>query len=463
MRVSDVYGEKLSYTPTGRTWRIFLIITSLLVFLAFLVLVITKPISQDEGVFLTIGKYINQGLIPYRDLVDHKPPAIYFLFASLFKLFGTNVWVIKIALILSTLGTGVFVKKITDHLKSGAGWYAAIIFVFLLTQFEGYYLIAEPFMILPLLLAWWLIVRRPHSSGWLVVAGACLGLVILFKQTGLLSVISLLILGFTRTSKRVMLLLGFFLPLLLTLLYLKANGAVGAAWHQVVILTLTHYPPESLSYVLKTLSWNFLWTFPMWVLLVVGFKAQLQNRKMIWSMIVLPLPFMVVRHYPHYWVQVLPFVAIIAATALIHLRSAHLKVAMLIFCVAIASGKVGQDALPNYSKLQTQFKTAEILNADASLRRDDGSTLLLAENQFTGFYFLLPLRPLNKFLFITEITDADGAQQKTIDDLPRNPGTLILWPDPSRAYAQSSQEFIYTSTKPTKKFPTLEMRTFVSQ
>ena len=55
----------------------------LLGFLVAGVLITTSPICQavpgkDSGVFLYIGDRILNGEIPYRDVWDHKPPAIYY-------------------------------------------------------------------------------------------------------------------------------------------------------------------------------------------------------------------------------------------------------------------------------------------------------------------------------------------------------------------------------------------------
>lgn len=435
-----------------RAWGIGLRVACALLFLLYAVLVLTKPISQDEGVFLAIGKYITQGQTLYLDVFDHKPPAIHFLFAGLFKLFGPSVWVAKAALIVSTLGAAILLKKIGDSLKPGIGWYATGIFLFLLTQFEGYYLIAEPFMLLPLSLALWILLRPNYSLPWLLSAGVCLGLALLFKQTALISLLPILWLASKRSTIQLLpVFIGLITPLLLTALYLLTNDALKQAWHQVVVLTLTEYPREAIPFILGSLQQPFLWTLPIWGLVLLAWWPYLKHKNLIWALVLLPLPLMFFRHYPHYWIQVLPFVAILAASVLADIRVRTVTVATVVFCLAIAGGKVGQDAQTNYQKQQAQIDVAETL-------RQESATYLLAENQFTAFYFLLPERPLNKYLYLTEITDAENAEEKTIQDLQRNQNVLILWPSHDRAYAKEVERFVEENATATKFFPALGMR-----
>jgi len=424
--------------PVERNQKIFLVSVCILLFLAYGTLVLTKPIAQDEGIFLTIGKYLNQGQLPYQDFFDHKPPAIYFLFAGLFKLFGTNVFVVKIALLLSVLGSSVLVIKIGEILKKGTGLIAASIFLFLMTQFEGDFLIAEPFLLLPLLLCLWLLLRFKQDSPWLILAGSALMVAMMFKQTVLLSAIPLLVLALRSTKKRILFFgTGLMLPLVTVGTYLGANGIVAQAWHQVVTLTLTSYPRESIWSVVQFLDGYFLWTLPVWILFLFGVRIHVVHKVHLWALVLLPLPVMFFRHYPHYWVQILPFVALIVSIELIQRRHSRvLTILTLSFCLLIAGGKVVQDAGPNMQLLREQLQAAQIL----SLEPADS---VLAENQFTAFYFLSPQRPLNKFLYLTEITEGEQAEQQTIDDLKKSQSVLVLWPDDDNfAYAKKLQAFL---------------------
>ena len=54
------------------------------------------PLDRDHGVFLTIGRCILDGGVPYADCWDTKPPGIFFLFAGIAKLFGESFWGVRI-------------------------------------------------------------------------------------------------------------------------------------------------------------------------------------------------------------------------------------------------------------------------------------------------------------------------------------------------------------------------------
>jgi hypothetical protein len=43
------------------------------------------PLDRDEGGFGYIGQAIWRGELPYRDLLDHKPPGLFYLFALAVK------------------------------------------------------------------------------------------------------------------------------------------------------------------------------------------------------------------------------------------------------------------------------------------------------------------------------------------------------------------------------------------
>lgn len=425
-------------------------------FLAYVALVVSKPITQDEGVFLTIGTSLDADHLLYRDFFDHKPPAIHLLFAALFTLFGSSIVVAKVALLLSMVGATILLKKVTDTVRPGLGWYAVGIFLFLLTQFEGHYLLAESFLLFPLLLATWVMVR--HRSGpWLLLAGASLALTILYKQTALLSVLPILIWLRPTTGRGWTLLgAGFLAPLVAAATYLFGQGIATEAWRQVVTLTLTRYPREPLGDVLRSLGDTFRWTLPIWVLAGLGLTARHPLRTPLWALVLVPLPLMFVRHYPHYWVQLLPFVAILAALAMAEIGRRRVTIAIGVCCLAIAGGKIAQDVLPNTRLLREQLRVGRAL---ATIPAE----ALLVENQFTAFTFLVPKPPLTRYLYLTEITDTDDAESLTIDELQGGRTILILWPDdPRYAYAKELQAFILQWTTVVERYPLLglQVRTY---
>jgi 4-amino-4-deoxy-L-arabinose transferase-like glycosyltransferase len=77
------------------------------------------PFFEDTGLFAAIGHYMWHGMVPYRDLLDQKPPAIYAVTAATAAVFGTSSVasrVVELAFILgASLGVGALVREIDDR------------------------------------------------------------------------------------------------------------------------------------------------------------------------------------------------------------------------------------------------------------------------------------------------------------------------------------------------------------
>src|SRR4051812_17755127 len=73
------------FTLSLRGW----IISTVLIAIPLL-LTLTFPLGPDNGLFFVAGQKILQGAIHYRDIVDIKPPLIYYLYAAGIWLFGNT-------------------------------------------------------------------------------------------------------------------------------------------------------------------------------------------------------------------------------------------------------------------------------------------------------------------------------------------------------------------------------------
>ena len=83
---------------------------------------------------------------------------------------------------------------------------------------------------------------------------------------------------------------------------------------------------------------------------------------------------------------------------------------------------------------------------------------MIAENQFVSFYFLTGKNPVNKYLYLTEITDSENGEEKTLNYLKENPKTIIVWTkNKDFAYAKELQTYILKNYEIIKEFPELEM------
>ncbi|NWG15034.1 MAG: glycosyltransferase family 39 protein, partial [Chloroflexi bacterium] len=58
--------------------------------------VLTYPLGRDQGEFATIGRGLLEGRVPYRDLWNPKPPAVFYVYAAAMALFGRSVVALRL-------------------------------------------------------------------------------------------------------------------------------------------------------------------------------------------------------------------------------------------------------------------------------------------------------------------------------------------------------------------------------
>ena len=97
-----------------------LIITPLVLLVALAVILRIPSLFEpywygDEGIYLTLGEGVRQGLVLYRDIFDHKPPAIYLVSALAGSLFWFKfillVWHAATVVLFWKLARILFDKK----------------------------------------------------------------------------------------------------------------------------------------------------------------------------------------------------------------------------------------------------------------------------------------------------------------------------------------------------------------
>lgn len=504
---------------------------------------IYHPIQQDEGVFLTIAKGLKNGLLPYRDFFDHKPPGVYWLFSGINFVFGSNITWYKIILIVTNLASAVLAYLIADMVLSkntlkcglrGSGaqaltpkntlkpsdfshglsdyrrrglrskgaqalacfadqnnrlikWspgfslFAHIFFFWITLIFEGQYLIAEPFMafFISLGLYYFLSFRpkRERSGGIpfptrIILSGFAFGVALLFKQTAILSIIAFVIyLTWQRQWRQLIFFnIGVIIPIFIATLYLWHYNLLVDAYRQIILYNFQYYPAEDIYKVIGLLTPSFLYALPIWVLFIYGAIAIFKYRNaanhswtrgfvIILLLATLPIFSFLLRHYPHYWLQVAPFVAILAANTLkrdlCDGLSSKFKTpkqakawspgagAQALACFLIISSTIFTVGFlrTNFPKYQAERRLVQFI------KHQDKP--IYAENQFTEMYFLTNNKPPNKYLYITEITDwSEQAEEKTIETL-KNEDYLIIWPgDSNYPYAKKLQSYIFENYKP---------------
>jgi hypothetical protein len=167
------------------------------ILLAFLALLILKSYAwakYDAGRFYEMADVILKGGIPYIDFKDPKPPLIFFTLVPLsyihVQLEGGYLLVA-----LCNLASALLIFKTGWRLYGRLpGLLAGLFFVVNLPWIEGIFIFTEPFSLLFLLASAYALLFWGVSSKY-IIAGACAGIAIGFKQYALLAIpLSLLLL-----------------------------------------------------------------------------------------------------------------------------------------------------------------------------------------------------------------------------------------------------------------------------
>ncbi len=159
--------------PAAVSWLVWLGI--LVVYIWLRVPLLEVPLDRDEGAFAVVGQAILHGDLPYRDIFDHKPPGLFYLFASALFVFPSTAVGLHLFLLIWNLGTLVAVAALARELDGGrtARW-SALGFAIASACFavQGFSASSEMLLLLPLTLSVWAAVRARGSASWLLASGA---------------------------------------------------------------------------------------------------------------------------------------------------------------------------------------------------------------------------------------------------------------------------------------------------
>ena len=143
----------------------------------------------DENEYALAGQIINQGGIPYKDFLIYQPPAIYYLYALVFKLVPatelvTEMWWVHIVFLLIVAATclAIYLVGKDVYKEPTRGLFAALFYAIFSTTFLPQDMLAaniELLMVLPMTLCVLFFLKEQFF-----VAGLFLGFSILTKYQG---------------------------------------------------------------------------------------------------------------------------------------------------------------------------------------------------------------------------------------------------------------------------------------
>lgn len=166
----------------------YLVLTAIILVITVIALpTLTYPLGRDQGEFATIGRGILDGRVPYVDLWNPKPPAVFYVYAGAISLFGRTPEAIRIIDLLIYPSIAVALYWIGRRISSGrVGLWAALLFgVFYFS--ETFWTLAQNdgIVLLPMLLAMLCALKAtdetPRSALWAFCAGALAAYAIWFK------------------------------------------------------------------------------------------------------------------------------------------------------------------------------------------------------------------------------------------------------------------------------------------
>ncbi|MDP8921863.1 MAG: glycosyltransferase family 39 protein [Chloroflexota bacterium] len=139
----------------------------------------------DEGYFLHLADRVLAGDLPYRDFDTYYTPAVFYLYAATFKLFGVGVEPIRLLLAVTRVAWFVLLYRL---MRRVAPWPFAVLPFLVVAAVDAVPISPEPhpswFAMLATLVALDAIVRHQHAprARWAAAAGLAAGAAFAFKQ-----------------------------------------------------------------------------------------------------------------------------------------------------------------------------------------------------------------------------------------------------------------------------------------
>lgn len=304
---------------------------------------------DDEGVYAVMADVMVDGGRPYVDAIERKPPLLFWLYQACFSLAGKNAWyALHTLAALWTLGTMLALHRLTRGLfdRRTAGW-AALLYCIFMTWGDWKCLAFNGELIMNLPLAWAALLvlaatRDPGHSARralrLLAAGMALGCAVLIKQPAGVATVPLgllLLLQAPRLRDGVrdgmLLTLGFCLPLAAVAARFWSWGMLDVAWYWSVGDHDIPHGPRSLIFWKLAAERGLLvfvaGSLVLSALCVLSLRWR-TRAPALWhdrSPALRALCGLIVasfvgaawsgRFYPHYFLQVVPWMSVLAAPA----------------------------------------------------------------------------------------------------------------------------------------------------
>lgn len=349
--------EPLSQRTRALWWAIFLIVLAISVFVRIRFLAL--PLERDEGEYAYAGQLMLRGIAPYQLAYNMKFPGTYVAYALMIALFGQSAIGIHFGYLLMNLATiavviliGRALFNIVAGLVAGAVYAALSINPSVL----GLSAHATHFVVLPALLGCFILLSAKLTRIRLFLAGLFFGLSLMMKQPGLFfGLFGLSWLFYsqwknrtawkTRIGELSTYLAGVALPFLVTCAALYCAGTFSNFWFWTIRYAADYGTVVSPSLGAYIFARNFLRALDhlwlVWLIAGIGLGSLLfarQFRRQLFFLVGLFICSALalgagLYFRPHYFVLVLPIVALLAGASVVIFPKVVLRAAPFVLLV----------------------------------------------------------------------------------------------------------------------------------
>jgi MFS family permease len=306
------------------------------------------PLERDEGEYAYCGQLLLQGFSPYEKAYTLKMPGIALFYAIIMMLFGESIYAIRLGLLMTNAATIVMVfllgRKIFNSLT---GVIAASFFALLSISptVQGVFANAEHFALLPALAGLFLLFQGQDSERpwYFFFSGLLFGIAFIIKQHAIFflifGAIYILYYFWRRHEFDVKKISCFFagsiLPFAITAVTFLFSGVFAKFWFWTFTYA-RHYVSLKffkLSYFVLTLFDVMGPLFLIWIASIGGIIALVLDKKIrdtrvfMTGLLLFSFACVFPGFYfrPHYFVFVLPVVAILAGAGIVSLCDGLLR------------------------------------------------------------------------------------------------------------------------------------------
>lgn len=330
------------------------------------------PPERDEGMYATAAQIVMDGGLPYKDVALYRMPGIFYIYSTLFKIFGDKVEAIRFGSAFFAMLAACYIFKLSRALyNERVGLVAAFLYVIFSSgpMIQGSLGNTETFMILPLVLSTYY-----FYTGWsksdnanLFLGGLFSGLAFLIKEAALpnflLFLFCLIFFNFIQSKKLkdtilqgVVISIGFSIPIITVFSYLIYKGLFND--FMGIYRFAKGYGTYDLDLFLGRLigrgvyslgkEYSFLWLASVIVIMLGVLKERAFNN--VFAILWIVFSFVGVClgsfFWPHYFIQMIPSLSIAAAYGSIRLyevikeKTVLVKIPSIIYALILFSSLV---------------------------------------------------------------------------------------------------------------------------